>query len=45
LNVFIALAPVARLDHTPIEFLKMLVSDLDEVKFVTVDILGMYNFF
>lgn len=44
LNLFVALAPVARLDHTPIKFLKFLAENLDFFKFLLIDVFKMYNF-
>ena len=44
-NVFVALAPIARLDHTMSKLLKLMASMLDEIEFVVVDVLHFYDMF
>jgi len=44
-NVFIALAPVARLDHTMSELLKLTASSVNIIEDVVVDTFHYYDFF
>lgn len=44
-NIFLALAPVARLTNTESTMLKVLASQIDYVKYLLIDELGMYNLF
>lgn len=44
-NVFAALTPIVRLDHTTSEGLKELAENLDLLKYLAIDVAEMYNFF
>jgi len=44
-NLFIALAPIARLDHTSSLLLKLIASQVDFIEWVVVDMLGWYDMF
>lgn len=44
-NIFVALAPIARLDHTMSNLLKLIASELDFIEYLVVDVLGYYDMF
>lgn len=44
-NLFIALAPIARIDHTMSELLKLTALFLDPIEWLLVDVLGLYDLF
>lgn len=44
-NVFLALAPVARFDNTGSNFVKLLAEDLEEITDLALNVVGMYDFF
>jgi len=44
-NLFIALAPIARLDHTTSTLLKLIASQVDFFEWVAVDVCGFYDMF
>lgn len=44
-NLFVALAPAARLDHTMSKLLKLTAKFLDPLEWLLVDVLGLYDLF
>jgi hypothetical protein len=44
-NLFIALAPIARIDHTMSELLKLTAKFIVPIEWVVVDVLGLYDIF
>ena len=42
-NLFVALAPVARVGHVKSTFLKIIASDVDRIERIMIDDFGLYN--
>lgn len=43
-NLFVALAPVARISHINVSFLKMMASKVDKIEKLLTDDFEMYNY-
>ena len=43
INLFVALAPVARVGHVKSTFLKIIASDVDRIERIMIDEYGLYN--
>ena len=44
-NVFLAFSPIARTDNKETPLFRVMGDDLDDLKYLIVDVLGMYNMF